>query len=176
MNKDLEIMNHTMQSWMNDSQKYSDELFHFQAEGKEWSLQQVLLHNVQIQDLVEGVLKKNLSKQEELRDTKLKTWYRYFMLKLALASSKKFKVPKVISSIENTYSLAEIRDNWNQSYKRLDELLKNFPKNLESKLIFRHPVIGWININQTLGFMLAHMKHHQKQIESLYLQLDSKMK
>jgi hypothetical protein len=176
MNKDLEIMNHTMQNWMKDSEKYSDDLFHFQAEGKEWSLQQVLLHNSQIQDLVEGVLKKNLNKQDELRDTKLKTWYRYFMLKLALASSKKFKVPKVISSIENTYSLAEIRDNWNQSYKRLDELLKNFPKNLESKLIFRHPVIGWININQTLGFMLAHMKHHQKQIESLYLQLDSKMK
>jgi hypothetical protein len=46
MNKDLEIMNHTMQNWMKDSEKYSDELFHFQAEGKEWSLQQVLLHNV----------------------------------------------------------------------------------------------------------------------------------
>jgi hypothetical protein len=72
----------------------------------------------QIQDLVEGVLKKNLSKQDELRDTKLKTWYRYIMLKLALASSKKFKAPKVISSIENTFSLAEIRDNWNQSYQK----------------------------------------------------------
>ena len=101
MNKDLEIMNHTMQSWMNDSEKYNDELFHFQAEGIQWSLQQVLLHMSQIQDVVEDVLVKNLNKQSELRDSKLKNWYRYIMLRLALASSKKFKVPKAISNIEN---------------------------------------------------------------------------
>lgn len=176
MNKDLEIMNHTMQSWMKISEKYSEELFHFQPEGKEWSLQQVLLHMAQIQDIVESVVRKQLSKQDELRNSKLKNWYRYILLKLALASNKKYKAPKVAANVENNLSLEQIRNNWNQSYGRIDELMKNFPKKLEDKLIFKHPVIGWININQTLGFMLAHMKHHQKQIESLYSQLDLKMK
>ena len=176
MNKDLEIMNHIMQNWMKGSEKYNSELFHFQPEGNEWSLQQVLLHMAQIQDFVGVVLKKQLTKQDELRNTKLKNWYRYIMLKLALASSKKFKAPKIVSIIENDISLGQIKENWNQSYTNFVQFMKSFPKDLENKLIYKHPVIGWININQTLGFMLSHMKHHQKQIESLYSQLDLKMK
>lgn len=176
MNKDLEIMNHTMQDWMKKSEKYSEELIHFQADGKEWSLQQVLHHISQIQDSVEEVIAKILTKQETLRDTTLKNWFRYFILKLALASNKKFEVPKMLPAPENNMTLDEVRQEWNESYVRFDALLKNFPKKLEDKLIFRHPRIGWININQTLGFMLDHMKHHQKQIESLYSQLDLKMK
>ena len=165
-----------MQDWMKKSEKYSEELIHFQADGKEWSLQQVLHHISQIQDSVEEVIAKILTKQETLRDTTLKNWFRYFILKLALASNKKFEVPKMLPAPENNMTLDEVRQEWNESYVRFDALLKNFPKKLEDKLIFRHPRIGWININQTLGFMLDHMKHHQKQIESLYSQLDLKMK
>lgn len=167
-------MNDYMQLWLDRAEKYPDELIHRKPSETEWSLQQVLLHIIQIQDVASTVLQKQLANSKELRPTQLKTWYRYALLKLALKSSKKFKAPKVVANVSNEKSLSELRQLWEKSYRNISQIVNNFPKELENKLIFRHPVIGWINIGQTTGFMLDHLKHHQKQIESLYSQLDSK--
>lgn len=174
MSKVLTDMNQIMQQHFERSKKYSEAQFHWQPTENEWSLQQVLLHIVQIQVGGVTVLGKQIEKLDALHDSKWKNTYRYILLKLALYSNKKFKAPKVVSNVNNDTSLDEIIRQWNTSFGEIEAMVSNFPKKYKDKLIFKHPVVGWLNLNQTLGFMIDHLNHHQKQIESLYSQLDSK--
>lgn len=163
-----------MELWLVRADKYPDALIHWKPSENEWSLQQVLLHIIQIQNVAVTVLDKQMQKINELQNAGLKNWYRYILLRLALRSSKKFKAPKVVANMPNDVDLSSVREQWGQSLEQLSYLVENFPSSEKNKLIFRHPIIGWITIGQTTGFMLEHLKHHQKQIESLYSQLDSK--
>lgn len=104
----------------------------------------------------------------------MKNWYRYILLKLALGSNKKFKAPKVVGNLTNDLPFDEISRQWNTSFLELENIIKNFPSKHKDKLVFKHPVVGWLSLDQTIGFMKDHLNHHQKQIEFLYSQLDSK--
>lgn len=167
-------MNQIMLSYFDRAKNLTDEQFHRKLSPEEWSLQEVLLHILQIQVGGVTVLSKQIQQLDQLQTKKLKNWYRYILLKLALGSNKKFKAPKIVSQLSNDVQLDEIIRQWNTSHIELESLVKNFPSAHKDKLVFKHPIVGWLTLNQTIGFMFDHLKHHQKQIESLYSQLDSK--
>ena len=60
-------------------------------------------------------------------------------------------------------------DTYPFDHKKFIKKLKE--KKIHDKAVFKHPLIGRIDIKLTLAFYKFHFKHHQKQINALKKQL-----
>lgn len=165
-------MDEYMQRWLLKAGDYKADLHHWKPSDNEWSLQQVLLHLLQVQQGSLEMLKKEIADVESKSRQGFKSWYRFIMLKLALKSNKKFKAPKILSKVSNDVPINKIVFQWNDTQKNLLAFIEKYSPTIKNKLIFNHPVIGWITLRQTTDFLLHHLKHHEKQIELLYLQIE----
>ena len=174
MKKQLEEMDNYMQRWLSQATELTDIEFHWSKDQDSWSIQQVLMHVVKIQQISVDALQKAYAKHSELKNTEIKNTISSAILKFALRSGKKFKAPQIAAHIDNHVSLATVRQQWENANQALNQFVEAYPIENKNKLIFKHPFVGWLSLEQALDFLLEHLKHHRKQIESLYSQLKSK--
>lgn len=151
---------------------YSGERFHaVQTEGS-WSLQQVLFHLCDVTAQSLEVMQKQRGKIAAKSDAGLAGKLRSLLVKTLLWLPLKFKAPKQVSTVPNNVSLDQLKERWDVTIAGLNEMSDEFPEGLKDKPIFRHPAAGWFTFEQTLGFILDHNLHHQRQLDALYSWLD----
>ncbi len=130
-----------------------------------WSSQEILHHIHLSESGTLHVLKKQLAKDvNNYKNTSLVFWVRSWMLNASLFSKGKFKAPSVVSNLENLKSYEELKQEWEAFKKGMDHALATLPRGFENKLIFKHPVAGWLTIKGTLQFLRFHQLHHTRQI------------
>lgn len=138
----------------------------FKPDLQNWNMLQVAEHCKNIESSVLYML--NKYRNYPFRPTGIKEGFNAFLLKLALNSGIKFKVPPIKNLIpEGKNSLKKINDDWNEVRIELEKYLENFPDERLNHTIFKHPSAGFLNIINTVDFIHNHTKHHQKQIERL---------
>jgi hypothetical protein len=79
----------------------------------------------------------------------------------------KYKAPKVLGDMPASVDYPEIVIKWNDTRKKLKELITQLPEDMLSKNIFKQPAAGRLNIYQMIDFMQAHFNRHQKQVNSI---------
>jgi hypothetical protein len=132
-----------------------------------WSVLHVVEHLVLIEEQsVANVLYK-VQTPDSLYSVNLRTRVNLVLLHLVLGKSFKFKSPKVVApEVTEQKSLEELELRWVSARKKLEEISKMSPDVLR-KGIFKHPIVGYMNFSQMLGFYSAHLKHHLSQISGL---------
>jgi len=65
------------------------------------------------------------------------------------------------------YDFKEIEAEWNELRAEWQEFLDEFDKESAEKLLFKHPLMGRFNLEQTLRFMYEHVDHHRAQIKRI---------
>jgi len=144
----------------------SDDEFMFVPEDGGWSVSQVINHIIISEFGTTRYMSKKLLGLPDLPSTGVKNNFNAKALKIALKSNKKFKAPKVLPDPNN--DTKEITLNkWEKVRKGLMAILETMPPEATKKAIFKHPVAGYLNPEQTAGFLQTHVVHHTKQIDNL---------
>lgn len=151
--------------YLEDTKTLTDVQFNQKPNADEWSLAQALYHTWTAIDLTVLFINKQMTSAKQRKSITLKNSIRYILLKIALFSPLKFKVPpqlkdKMIAHITHQ----ELKEKSQETFARFKTLIETFPKELETNEIFFHPVIGWINLQQSVGFLIEHTLHHKAQI------------
>ena len=171
-------MNKTFQKRFNHLQdllkQYEDELkpiSYEQANKKPenggWSIAEVVYHMSHTEKTINQYIQKKLIKPEESKPAGIKSWYRASLLRYALRSSRKFKAPKVLDEPAGPYEPNVLLSEWKIVRATLGQTFSSVAENHVSRQLFKHPVVGKINLSQTLGFMGDHMLRHLHQIRRL---------
>jgi len=130
-----------------------------------WSSQEVLHHLFLSESGTLHVLKKQLAKETStFKNISLVYWVRSWLLNSSLLSNRKFKAPTVVSNLENLKSYEELKAEWKTFKAGMENLLANLPRDIDKKLIFKHPIAGWLTLKGTLQFLRFHQMHHARQI------------
>jgi hypothetical protein len=61
-----------------------------------------------------------------------------------------------------------IRNKWDQDREQLKSFVSQGNPELLSKGIFRHPVGGWMGMEQILDFFSVHLIHHEYQLKRIF--------
>jgi hypothetical protein len=80
----------------------------------------------------------------------------------------KFKAPAVL--LEHTpppLSLPEVIAQWNAVRLDLRNFLESIPEKNVRRKVFKHPVVGMLDVRQAMGFFGEHIRHHTPQIRKL---------
>ena len=152
---------------LENAKKLSQEELNKKPSENEWSISQVVTHIINSETGVNKYINNKLKTPNKLPRTGIKNFFASKLLNNKLKSEQKLKIPKVLSQPNNGISFDELKENWDKSRLYLINTVENFPKDKMNKAIFKHPVAGKLSINQTLSFMINHLKHHVPQINNL---------
>jgi uncharacterized damage-inducible protein DinB len=148
----------------------TSERFLYQPKGK-WSIAKILSHLVASEQLSVRYLSKKLQGIDEVDNTGVMEELKMLVLIISQRLPLKFKAPNVI--VENTHvfqSLQDAQQNWDKTRNELKAILDRFDDNQIRRKVFKHPIAGKLNIQQTLRFIQEHIIHHTPQIKNLLKQ------
>lgn len=132
-----------------------------------WSINEIIYHISHAEMAIVNYIEKKAIAPHESPKSGFKSWYRTLLLRLALKSSRKFKAPKVLDEPSGPYDKEKLINDWRDIRKSLENLLHQIPDEYVHHQLFKHPVVGKINLHQTLGFMADHMQRHLNQIKKM---------
>lgn len=132
-----------------------------------WSAVQVLNHLYMTEKGTLNFLEKSQNQPEGLHKVNLKNRMRAFLLQRFLKSKKKAKAPAKLPDPKNDTSLEELKSKFDRLHHQHQEFLDKLPSNIFGKTVFRHPVVGWMEINDVYKFLANHWVHHRHQLERI---------
>ena len=77
----------------------------------------------------------------------------------------KVSAPARTADVPARIELQELEQDWGEVRSAWQDFLRDFPPELADKAIYKHPVAGRLNLEQTLRFLIDHLERHMGQID-----------
>ena len=133
-----------------------------------WSIIQILYHVWLAEISSEKYIRTKTRYPETIVNTPVLAYVKAFLTKYFLKFGFTIKAPKVTTEFPEKICLNELKSNWKSSRLSFSKLIVDLDKkNLSNKAIFRHALMGRINMSLTLYFFKLHFNHHLKQINKI---------
>lgn len=162
-----ELLSKFETSWhklMTQLESYPPVLLNQQPAPDKWSVVQIMQHLTSAEGGSVKYMKYKLSTEKKLKRAGFKAWYRLLLLKIALILPIKFKAPAALPPPKNTLNFAEAKEEWAVARKSLRELIESMsPEQINAEL-YKHPLVGKMNISRAVTFMQDHFDRHERQI------------
>lgn len=129
-----------------------------------WSALQVLHHVVEAEAGTLAYVRKKMQAGPALPRGAVSSRLRRAILGIALALPLRFRAPAVAAVVPDTVDPAALRARWEEVRREWRDLVLSFPRDLEARLVFRHPVAGRLTLADTLAVLQAHLLHHVPQV------------
>lgn len=130
-----------------------------------WSIAQILHHVLTAEEAIIVSIDKKFPRYDTFKPTGFTAAIRVFTLPYVLHIPLKFKAPKgSYANMKDEYTLSELQGRWQTNHDNLHKVLERVKPEYLKKQVIKHPMLGLINISQTMVFFQAHFNHHQKQI------------
>lgn len=156
---------------LDELEGFEDELLNKPSPNGKWSINQIVSHLIQVEQLTINYMQHKSQKQDNLANASFASSLRSLILKLALQSGRKYKAPEVVAVVPELASLQMLRQEWDHIRFTLEDVLTELPEHLSNKCLFKHPSVGPLSVSQTLTFLQDHFDHHLQQIHKLKLNL-----
>lgn len=136
----------------------------FRSDGG-WSIIQIMNHLADAEQQSLRYMKRKILQQEPLKKSGFKSIYRLLLLRIAFFLPIKYKVPPVLDEPSNVLTLDETIRKWSAIRDGLRELIGDLDSTQVKVELFKHPLVGKMNIIQALKFMQLHFDRHCSQIQ-----------
>ncbi len=155
------------------TQDLSEEEVNINFEFGKWSIAQLFYHLYLVDKGTFEAVTNRMKLQVNHHQSGLKEKLRMKLLEFLLSMPLKFKAPKHVSqSIPEEVDFNKLKEDW-VDVRQGWQLLLNVQNDEQLKYtLFKHPVIGPIDIFQTLDFIKAHHKHHLPQVKRLLSKIE----
>jgi len=145
-----------------------EETFLFQPPGK-WSPSQILSHIIHAESLSLQYMKKKSLGMNNLQATTLSDNLKFLVLKMSQRIPfLTFKAPDVLGGgAPPQLSFDEVKRRWDEERVKLEDFLYVMEDDEVKKKIYKHPVVGMLNVIQAVSFFNEHCIHHFPQIKRI---------
>jgi hypothetical protein len=139
-----------------------------QSPPGKWSIAIILTHIVISERLSLNYMKKKSLGIETAGEAGWIELIKSILLTISQNLPLRFKAPKAV--LENTppaFSIESLTNEWAASRIELITFLETIDARHTNKKIYKHPVVGKLNVFQALRFFSEHIIHHLPQIKRL---------
>jgi len=165
LQRKFDRLSHSKIELLKRLENQSQEILNRQVVPGRWSSIQVVKHLINVETSVVRYVNKKRLAIETLENTGLSEDFKVFITCIWLRLPTKIKAPEVVAqNLEGSFTLESLLLEWQESSLALEEMVSSIEKQHYRKKLFKHPLIGRINIVQTFSFLQAHFDHHLPQI------------
>lgn len=134
-----------------------------------WSISQIISHLIVAERLSINYLKKKIQGVDQAGDSGIAEELKMVILKISQRMPGiRFKAPRQV--IENTpyyTDISTLQSEWNSTRNELREFLETIQEHHLKRKIYKHVVVGYLNVLQAVQFFGEHVTHHTPQIKRL---------
>ncbi len=92
---------------------------------------------------------------------------KYLVMIAVLRTRIRIKAPAKSVIPGDAIPAAELVARWDAARGRLAAYLEGLSDRDLTRPVFRHPISGWLTVEETIGFLHAHLRHHFHQLARL---------
>lgn len=154
---------------LRDFRDFSAEQLHRAPRPGKWSAAQILSHIIAAERMSVAYMQKKLQGIDQASRSGVFEEVKFGILKVSQRlPGLKFKAP--IRVVENTTlykDVAGIEEEWKTIRADLERLVAKIPDHHLDRMIYKHPIAGYLNVQQALKFFREHIIHHTPQLKRL---------
>jgi uncharacterized damage-inducible protein DinB len=133
-----------------------------------WSIMQILTHVMTAEELSIHYMQKKVLGIDQVGDSGPVETIKFVVLKMSQRVPLKYTAPKiVVSNTPTQITFPQLKARWDANRRDLKKLLDSIPESKSKRLIFKHVVVGRLDVLQAMQFFLEHFNHHLPQITSI---------
>jgi hypothetical protein len=133
-----------------------------------WSIGQILTHLLTAEILSLNYMKKKSLGVEKLKNSGWVESIKILLLKISQRLPIKYKAPAhVIANTLQALSFNELKEQWRMAREDLKKFLEGIDDRNIRKKIYKHPVVGYLDVVQAIMFTREHFHHHLPQIRKI---------
>ena len=155
--------------WLHKVSVLSDEAFKRSPSPGKWSVSSILTHIMTAEQLSLLYMRKKSLGINQLGNSGILEELKLLLLKVSQRiPAITYKAPQVV--VEKTpeaLSFHELNTQWSSSREQLKRFLENIEEKNLRKKIYKHNVVGRLDVMQALAFLHEHFQHHLPQIKRL---------
>ncbi len=84
-----------------------------------------------------------------------------------LHSEERYAMPAGLSLPESSFDLGDLKAEWDELRDNYRSFLANLSPLYYGRFIFRHPIAGPLAMEETIGFLTGHIRHHMHQLRRI---------
>jgi hypothetical protein len=171
MNKvqlEFQILNNKLEKLFQKLSKYSNEDLNKKVVEDKWSINENIYHLILAEKGTEKYIRTKTSYPDTLVGVNILSRIKSFILESFLKLGVSYKGPAIVTkNFPDYFDFKELKKDWIDSRKSFLEYTQTLNDEILSKGIFRHAIIGRMDIYMTLHFFKFHFDHHKKIIHKL---------
>lgn len=168
--------NHMIQQWKKTWDQLLTKVHEFPSEDivrspapGMWSIQQVVQHLALSENLSLQYLKKKTLDPAAIPSKDFSYPIRKFLLYLYLASPFKFKAPGMVSDAHFPIEPFETTlEGLQANQLAMLRFLEQLPEKAKTRLVYRHPISGRMDLEGMFQFFTWHIRHHTGQVDRIH--------
>lgn len=137
----------------------------FRPQPSAWSALEVGHHVVLVERRSIDAMLSNRGRPSRRQD--LRGRIRYALLWLVLRTGLRVKNPVPAATPRRDFTFTELESFWSATRGDLGSFLEELDERGLHCAAFRHPVGGYFDVERALRFLVAHLEHHQRQLDRL---------
>jgi uncharacterized damage-inducible protein DinB len=145
--------------------KLDSEVLNRKPIGGGWSVVQVISHVIQAELLSLEYLLKKTQQPELIAKSGPVAFLKSRALGLFLRLPFKVSAPARTAEVPERAELDALARDWEEVRSGWRDFLREFPAEHAGRAIYKHPRAGRLNLEQTLRFLIDHLRRHEGQIE-----------
>jgi len=171
MNKvqlEFQVLNNKLEKLFQRLSKYSNEDLNKKIVEDKWSINENIYHLILAEKGTEKYIRTKTSYPDTLVGVNILSRIKSFILESFLKLGVSYKGPAIVTkNFPDYFDFKELKKDWIDSRKSFLEFTQTLNDEILSKGIFRHAIIGRMDIYMTLHFFKFHFDHHKKIIHKL---------
>ncbi len=147
--------------------RFSDEALNAPPAPGKWGAIQHFAHILSSETSSLVYMKKKIQGVSDAGKSGLSERIRLGILNFAMKTPIKFKAPPVLEEPAQTISRDELLQKWNTLRNDYIEFLEPITKDAAESRIYKHPVMGRMDLLQALEFLAVHLERHLKSAKEI---------
>ena len=180
MNPKLRHHYHQLQqetlSLLKDVSTLSSASYHYSPGEGKWSISQILTHVLTAEGLSLNYIRKKSLGIKTLKNTGLAEEVKFWILRISQRIPLRYKAPGIV--VQNTpaaLSYGELVRQWELLREEMQIFLSAIDDQDVQKKVYKHPVVGMLNVMHGVQFLREHIIHHRPQIAGIIRQIRKKI-
>jgi hypothetical protein len=144
-----------------------DQINESPAPGK-WSLAQIYTHLYVAEKLSVSYMKKKSLGLKSLASTTVLDDLKFLFLTISQRIPVKYKAPPIVLQHTPTpVPITDLEKEWDRLRQELKQLVETFDDTDVYRKVYKHALMGRLNVLQAMSFFKEHIIHHTPQIKRL---------
>jgi hypothetical protein len=174
LKRQFELLEKDTQDLLNKMNTLPDVKWNSSSDIGRWSIGQIFTHLLATEIISLNYMKKKSLGIENLENSGWIESIKILLLKVSQRLPLKYKAPAhITSNTPHALPLNELNEQWQIAREDLKKFLEEIDERNIKKKIYKHPVVGYLDVVQAIIFTRAHFRHHLPQIKKIASRFES---